>query len=183
MREQMYETIVDGCAYGLRDRRSGELLQKNLRICSTDDTFPLKNRKKCSSRRGRGDNHAHAECTGGATVAASAYYPRPLCKAWAQHSLQHSSTLEDGKAISLLEDLEATESPTAEDQEHELLAELTGMFPAGSQPGHASEDDYGQEHLGVPGASAEEETQREVRLSRLHRNIGHPINDAMVDIL
>ena len=42
MRDQMHETLVEGCAYGLRDRLTGQLIKKPWRICTTDYSLTTK---------------------------------------------------------------------------------------------------------------------------------------------
>ncbi|CAK0846211.1 unnamed protein product [Prorocentrum cordatum] len=88
IREQTYESLVSGCAYGLRCPRRGLLLPKVWRICSTDPELQKAIGKRCSNRPGRHDNHEHGEILGGKVVAATAFYPEALCKAWAKRILR-----------------------------------------------------------------------------------------------
>eukprot|EP00959_Pyramimonas_sp_CCMP1952_P340438 7130823-Pyramimonas_sp.AAC.1 len=45
----MHETIAHGCAHGLRDVRSGLLMKKGWRACSTDPEFAAKLGRHCSN--------------------------------------------------------------------------------------------------------------------------------------
>eukprot|EP00959_Pyramimonas_sp_CCMP1952_P053621 1121566-Pyramimonas_sp.AAC.1 len=78
IKEQTYETLVSGCAFGLRCPRSGLLLPKVWKMCSTDFELQKAIGKRRSIRPGRHDNHEHGGTICGKVVASTAFYPAAL---------------------------------------------------------------------------------------------------------
>ncbi|CAK0817744.1 unnamed protein product, partial [Prorocentrum cordatum] len=175
MRSEMYETIIHGCAYGLRDERSGLLVKKAWRVCSTDPDFGAKVGRLCSNRTGRGDNHLHRAIEDGHLVAQTAYYPPAMCRAWAKHILKKNMTSQYGKEIYAgLEQI-----PEEDDVETSgELGELNTEEDIEMETAEAS-----LKGLGVKTElSKKEVSEIEQRLARLHRNLGHPSNKTLYNI-
>lgn len=68
---------IDGCAYGLKDSMGENFLRKRWQILTTDPDF-----KRCS--RHCPQDHLHTLIQGKET-SRSAFYPRPMCQAIANH--------------------------------------------------------------------------------------------------
>ncbi|CAK0890400.1 unnamed protein product, partial [Prorocentrum cordatum] len=121
MGSEMSETIIHGCAYGLRDERTGPLIKKAWRVCSTDPEFGMKVGRACSNRPGRGDNHLHRAIEDGHLVAQTAYYPPAICKSWAKHIMKKNATVKYGKEIFAgLEQIPEEDDVNMLDDEEEL---------------------------------------------------------------
>ncbi|CAK0880367.1 unnamed protein product, partial [Prorocentrum cordatum] len=177
--EQTYETLVTGCAYGLRCPRSGLLLPKVWRICSTDPELQKAIGKRCSNRRGRHDNHEHGEIIGGKVVAATAFYPEALCKAWAKHALRAGGGTTAGTSALL-----ATDQDT-DDGIFEGIDADGDQEMEDQQVSDEELDENDLRELSKDGStlSTKEAQEIEHRLSRLHRNLGHPSVRTMFKIL
>ncbi|CAK0860660.1 unnamed protein product [Prorocentrum cordatum] len=170
IREQTYETLVSGCAYGLRCPRRGLLLPKVWRICSTDPELQKAIGKRCSNRPGRHDNHEHGEIIGGKVVAATAFYPEALCKVWAKHILRAG-----GGTTAETSALLATDQDT-DDGIFEGIDEDGDLEMEEPQASDEELDEDDPRELSKDGGtlSTKEAQEIEHRLSRLHRNLGHP---------
>ncbi|CAK0818384.1 unnamed protein product, partial [Prorocentrum cordatum] len=176
MRDQMHETIIHGCAHGLREARSGLLMRKAWRICSTDPEFGAKLGRACSNRPGRGDNHTHRPIEDGQVVAQTAFYPPALCKAWAKHILKTNTSARYGKEI--FTSLEQIPEDAEEEMEEALDEDLLQDNP------EAMDDESVMKGLGISETpTKKEELEIEQRLTRLHRNLGHPSNKTLYKIL
>ncbi|CAK0904869.1 unnamed protein product, partial [Prorocentrum cordatum] len=177
-REQTYETLVVGCAYGLRCPRSGLFLPEVWGICSTDPELQEAIGKRCSNRPGRHDNHEHGEIIGGKVVAATAFYPEALCKAWAKHSLRAGGGTTAGTSALL-----ATDQDT-DDGIFEGIDEDGDQEMENQQASDEELDEEDLRELSKDGGtlSAKEAQEIEHRLSRLHRNLGHPSARTMFKI-
>eukprot|EP00969_Alexandrium_andersonii_P092134 4067848-Alexandrium_andersonii.AAC.1 len=98
LRDQMYETNICGCAYGLKCEKTGELIKKPWRIISTDPLLPAKVNKWCSNVKGSLHCHRHRPLEGGDVVARSAAYPPALCREWVKVILgDHTASDEGGQ--------------------------------------------------------------------------------------
>ena len=86
LRTQLYESRIDGCAYGLRHPQNGMLMRKPWRIVTNDPDFDAVLGKTCQNRTGRNHRHEHANVEGAATEMSAAYPPR-MCAVWARHML------------------------------------------------------------------------------------------------
>ncbi|CAK0837902.1 unnamed protein product, partial [Prorocentrum cordatum] len=176
MRDQMHETIIHGCAYGFREARSGLLMRKAWRICSTGPEFGAKLGRTCSNRPGRGDNHTHRPIEDGQVVAQTAFYPPALCKAWAKHILKTNTSARYGKEI--FTSLEQIPEDAEEEMEEALDEDLLQDNP------EAMDDESVMKGLGISETpTKKEELEIEQRLTRLHRNLGHPSNKTLYKIL
>ena len=174
MREEMHETIVHGCAYGLRDTRTGLLMKKAWRICSTDNEFAQKVGRHCSNRPGRADNHEHLPIENGQVVAQTAFYPPAMGKAWAKHIMQKNGDVTHGKEI--FAGLEQT-------PEDEIQKETEDM-PDLETDSDDEDEDAVHKGLGVKtDLTKKEQLEIDQKLSRLHRNLGHPSNKTLYKIL
>ncbi|CAK0911859.1 unnamed protein product [Prorocentrum cordatum] len=173
MRSEMHETIIHGCACGLRDVRSGLLMKKGWRVCPTDSEFGGKLGRHCSNRPGPADNRHHRAIEDGPVVAQTAYNPPALCKAWAKHILKKNDSVQFGMEIfTSLEQIpeeDDTEMPDAEDDPEDIEMEDAATTLKG---------------LGLDSDLSRKETlEIEQRLSRLRRNLGHPSNRTLYKIL
>ncbi|CAK0885021.1 unnamed protein product [Prorocentrum cordatum] len=99
MRNEMRVSVAHGCAHGFRDVRSGLLMKKAWRICSTDPEFARKVGRRCSNRPGRADSHEHRPIEDGQVVAQTAFYPPATCRTWAKHILQKNGIAHYGMEI------------------------------------------------------------------------------------
>ncbi|CAK0855515.1 unnamed protein product [Prorocentrum cordatum] len=179
IREQTYETLVSGCAYGLRCPRRGLLLPTVWRICSTDPELQKAIGKRCSNDPGRYDNHEHGEILGGKVVAATAFYPEALCKAWAKHILRAGGGTTAGTSALLATDQDTDDGifeGIDEDGDQEMEE------PQASDE-ELDEDDLRELSKDGGALSTKEAQEIEHRLSRLHRNLGHPSVRTMFKIL
>ncbi|CAK0795038.1 unnamed protein product, partial [Prorocentrum cordatum] len=179
IREQTYETLVAGCAHGLRCPRSGLLLPEVWRICSTDPELQKAIGKRCSNRPGRHDNHEHGEIIGGKVVVATAFYPEALCKAWAKHSLSAGGGTTAGTSALLATDqdiddgfFEGIDADGDQEMEDQQVSDE-----------ELDEDDLRELSKDGGTLSTKEAREIEHRLSRLHRNLGHPGVRTMFKIL
>ncbi|CAK0829661.1 unnamed protein product [Prorocentrum cordatum] len=176
MRSEMDETIVHGCAYRLRDERTGLLIKKAWRVCSTDPEFGMKVGRVCSTRPGRGDNHLHRIIEDGRLVAQVAYYPPAMCKSWAKHIMKENASVNYGKEIFAgLEHIPEEDDVDMPDDEEELPKDEDIEMETVETP---------IKGMGIKTELAKKETSEiEQRLSRLHRNLGHPSNKTLYNIL
>ncbi|CAK0877495.1 unnamed protein product, partial [Prorocentrum cordatum] len=179
IREQTYETLVAGCAYGLRCPRSGLLLPKVWRICSTDPELQKAIGKRCSNRPGRHDNHEHGEIIGGKVVAATAFYPEALCKAWAKHTLRAGGGTTAGTSALLATDQD-TDDGIFEGIDADGDQEMEDQQVSDEE---LDEDDLRELSKDGGMLSTKEAQEIEHRLSRLHRHLGHPSVRTMFKIL
>ncbi|CAK0911327.1 unnamed protein product, partial [Prorocentrum cordatum] len=179
IREQTYETLVAGCAYGLRCPRSGLLLPKVWRICSTDPELQKAIGKRCSNRPGRHDNHEHGEIIGGEVVAATAFYPEALCKAWAKRTLRAGGGATAGTSA-LLATRQDTDDGIFEGIDEDGDQEMEDQQASDEE---LDEDDLRELSKDGGALSTKEAREIEHRLSRLHRNLGHPNVRTMFKIL
>ncbi|CAK0904649.1 unnamed protein product, partial [Prorocentrum cordatum] len=176
MRSEMHETIIHGCAYGLRDERSGLLVKKGWRVCSTDPDFGAKAGRLCCNRPGRGDNHLHRVIEDGPLVAQTAFYPPAMCRAWAKHILKKNVTSQYGKEIY------AGLEQIPEEDDVEMSGELEELNPEEDVEMETAEASL--KGLGVKTELSKKEiSEIEQRLARLHRNLGHPSNQTLYKIL
>ncbi|CAK0814132.1 unnamed protein product [Prorocentrum cordatum] len=198
IKEQACETLVSGCAYGLRCPRSGLLLPKVWKICSTDPELQKAIGKRCSNRPGRHDNHEHGEIICGKVVASTAFYPAALCKAWAKRILRAGGgsaagsqalltcdSVEDEPIyVDIAEDDDVEPDDQAESDE-QIYADIAGDDDVEPEHQAGPDDELDGQELAKDGGrlSTKEEQEIEHRLGRLHRNLGHPSAWAMVKIL
>ncbi|CAK0898390.1 unnamed protein product [Prorocentrum cordatum] len=201
IKEQTYETLVSGCAFGLRCPRSGLLLPEVWKICSTDPQLHKAIGKRCSNHPGRHDNHEHGETIGSKVVASTAFYPAALCKAWAKHILRAGGGAAAGSLALLTcdstedEQIDANIAGDDDVKPHDqakpdgqIYTDIAGDDDVEPDDQAESDDeldgDDGQELAKDGGRrSTKEEQEIEHRLSRLHRNLGHPSARTMVKIL
>ncbi|CAK0809564.1 unnamed protein product [Prorocentrum cordatum] len=176
MRSEMYETIIHGCAYGLRDERSGLLVKKGWRVCSTDPDFGAKVGRLCGNRPGRGDNHLHRVIEDGPLVAQTAFYPPAMRRAWAKHILKKNVTTQYGKEVY------AGLEQIPEEDDVEMSGELEELNTEEDIEMETAEASL--KGLGVKTELSKKEiSEIEQRLARLHRNLGHPSNKTLYKIL
>ena len=65
LREQLHEVRVDGCAYGLKNPETGNLLKKEWRIITSDPTLEASLGRLCQNRYvQRNQMHYHEEIEG-----------------------------------------------------------------------------------------------------------------------
>jgi len=102
LRQQLFETSICGCAYGVRCEKTGELHKKPWTIISTDPGFTKIVNKWCSKRKGSATNHRHHKLEGGSVVSRSAAYPPALCRIWALLIMRGRLRPEDADSILLL---------------------------------------------------------------------------------
>ncbi|CAK0906464.1 unnamed protein product [Prorocentrum cordatum] len=177
IREQTCETLVTDCAYGRKCPRSGRLLPKVWRICSTDPELQRSVGKRCSNRPGRHDNREHGAILSGKIVASTAFYPEAMCKAWATRALRAGGGTTAGASALLATDLEGDD----------LIFEGDGADQETEDPRAPNEEFDGDGFKAISkeeGHTTTKEAQDiEFRLSRPHRNLGHPCARTTREIL
>ncbi|CAK0889471.1 unnamed protein product, partial [Prorocentrum cordatum] len=201
IKEQTYETLVSGCAYGLRCPRSGLLLPKVGKICSTDAELQKAIGKRCSNRPSRHGNHEHGEIIGGKVAASTAFYPAALRKAWAKHILRAGGGAAAGSQALLTCDSVANEQIYADiaggddvepddqaESDEQIYTDIAGDDDVEPDGQAESDDELGGDNgqeLAKDGGrlSTKEEQEIEHGLGWLHRNLGHLSARTMVKIL
>ncbi|CAK0895852.1 unnamed protein product, partial [Prorocentrum cordatum] len=160
IKEQTYEALVSGCGRGLRCPRSGLLLPEVWKICTADPELQKAIGKRCSNRPGRHDNHERGEIIGGKDVQIYTDIAR------GDDVEPHDQAKPDEQIY--------TDIAGDDDVEHDDQVESDDELDGGD--GQELVKDGG--HL-----STGEEQEIGHRLSRLHRNLGHPSARTMVKIL
>ena len=81
MGQELRSVTIHGCAYGMKNEDRTKYLKKSWRILTNDAKFEARIGRTCPR------NHKHAVVQGRETRQ-SAFYPRPMCKAIANHWAQ-----------------------------------------------------------------------------------------------
>ena len=79
--QELRSVTINGCAYGMKNADRTRYLKKSWRILTNDVKFGARVGRTCPG------NHQHAVVQGRETRR-SAFYPRPMCKAIANHWLK-----------------------------------------------------------------------------------------------
>ncbi|CAK0899034.1 unnamed protein product, partial [Prorocentrum cordatum] len=157
---------------------------KKIHDCHTELEQPAASRswtrspsiKAMRDQMHEGDNHTHRPIEDGQVVAQTAFYPPALCKAWAKHILKTNTSARYGKEI--FTSLEQIPEDAEEEMEETLDEDLLQDNP------EAMDDESVMKGLGISETpTKKEELEIEQRLTRLHRNLGHPSNKTLYKIL
>ena len=181
--------MVHGCQHGLRDPKSGKLMQKAWGWFTTKTSIRQALETKCNHRH---DEHVHIE---GDRTARTAIYPPVLCRRFAKALLESGqTTFQTLKAnMSLFheqrgccsEELVFAEDVPSSDVDERVVDQA--LIP--QNPEEDSEytpsiaDDVGignpEEDGGDSSGESDVLNKRRILLRRVHQNLGHPSNSTL----
>ena len=87
-RQELFEVLFEGCAFGLRDSSGDLFLRKRWRVLTNDPGLPAVARR-CPFQGRDGPGHRHATIQGKETARSAFYLPR-MCEALAAHWRRHN---------------------------------------------------------------------------------------------